>query len=76
MTADFKRILLFSMVELPSLSVTFTPSEVTVAIDSINAEVDLQTIIYEVVRGEGSLILKEVVKTIRDSRIAKDKKKE
>lgn len=44
-------------------------------LDSINAEVDLQTIIYEVVRGEGSLILKEVVKTVRNSRIAKDKQK-
>lgn len=44
-------------------------------IDSINAEVDLQTIIYEIVKGEGSLILKEVIKSIRDKKIAKEEYK-
>jgi hypothetical protein len=65
-------MLLFSMVEVPSLTFAFTPKEITFAVDSINAQIDLQTIIYEIVRGEGSLIVKEVIKSIRDNKIAKD----
>ena len=73
--AEFKRISVFSMIELPIISLAITPYEITVEVDSINAQIDLQTIIYEVVKGEGSLIIKEVIKSIRDKKIAKEEYK-
>jgi hypothetical protein len=75
LTAEFKGILLFSMIELPIIALSFTPNEISVEVDSINAQVDLQTIIYEVVKGEGSLIIKEVIKSIRNKKIAKEEYK-
>lgn len=63
------------MIELPIISLAITPNEITVEVDSINAEIDLQTIIYEIVKGEGSLIIKEVIKSIRDKKIAKEEYK-
>ncbi len=72
LSADFKGMLLFSMIELPLVSIAFTPTQLTVEVHSLNAQIDLQTIIYEVVKGEGSLIVKEVIKSIRDKKIAKE----
>lgn len=63
------------MIELPIISLAITPNEITVEVDSINAQIDLQTIIYEIVKGEGSLIIKEVIKSIRDKKIAKEEYK-
>lgn len=39
------------MIELPIISLAITPNEITVEVDSINAQIDLQTIIYEIVKG-------------------------
>lgn len=60
------------MIKLPFISIRISTSEMVVECDSINSEIDLQTILYEIVKGEGSLIIKEVIKSIKNSKIAKN----
>lgn len=73
--AEIKQIILFSMIKLPYILIRISTSEMAVECDSINSEIDLQTILYEVVKGEGSLIIKEVIKSIKNSKIAKNQYK-
>jgi len=40
-------------------------------VDSINAEIDLEILIFEVVKGEGSQILTELIKAYRDREISR-----
>lgn len=60
------------MIKLPYILIRISTSEMAVECDSINSEIDLQTILYEVVKGEGSLIIKEMIKSIKNSKIAKN----
>jgi len=40
-------------------------------VDSINAEIDLEILIFEVVKGEGSQILTELIKAYREREISR-----
>jgi len=40
-------------------------------VDSINTEIDLEILIFEVVKGEGSQILTELIKAYRDREISR-----
>ena len=58
------------MVELPLITFKYTSNEFYLLVDSINAEIDLSILIFELIKGEGSLILQEVIKAYRNKQIA------
>ena len=60
-----------SMIELPLINFRYSEDEIELLVDSINAQVRLEVILFELIKGEGSLILKEVLRAYRDRQISR-----